>query len=106
MVGHNVVIGEGCELDAQCGVSGSTKIGARTWIGSQAGLVGHLEVGEGCRIEAYTGVTKKLAPNTHLKGVFPAMAPEQFDRQQELVARLPDLVERLEKLETKTAQAV
>jgi hypothetical protein len=34
------------------------------------------------------------------------MAPEQYDRQQELVARLPDLVERLEKLETKTAQAV
>lgn len=106
MVGHNVVVGEGCTLEAQSGVSGSTKIAARTRIGPQAGLVGHLEVGEGCCIESYAGVTKKLAAGTHLKGVFPAMAPELFDRQQDLVAQLPQLVERLEKLETKTAQAV
>ena len=106
MVGHNVNLGESVVLEAQSGVSGSTKIEARTHVGPQAGLVGHLKVGADCSVAAYTGVTKSLAPNTHLKGVFPAMAPDLFDRHQELIDRLPELVERLETLEHQTAEAV
>jgi len=106
MVGHNVKIGEDCFLDAQSGVSGSTQIEKGTRVGRQEGLVGHLKVGAGCRVESYTGVTKSLAPNTHLKGLFPAMSPELFDKHQELVTRIPDLTARLEKLEQTTVTTV
>ena len=106
MVGHNVSLGEKCELDAHSGVSGSTKIEAGTRIGPQAGLVGHLTVGAGCQVDAYTGVTKSLAPKTHLKGVFPAMEPKLFEQHLELVYQLPELTDRLEKLEEKALAAV
>ena len=106
MVGHNVAIGAGCRLDNQCGVSGSTKIGEGTVIGTHAGLVGHLKVGGKSRIESCTGVTKTLPEGTHLKGLFPAMDPVQFGEQQELIARLPEVVERLDRIEEKAAAAV
>jgi UDP-3-O-[3-hydroxymyristoyl] glucosamine N-acyltransferase len=106
MVGHNVLIGDRSCLEALSGVSGSTKIGQGVHIGSHAGLVGHLRVEEGCTIEACTGVTKSLAKNTHLRGVFPAMPPEQFEEQQRLIHRLPDLAEQLEDMEKVTAVAV
>jgi UDP-3-O-[3-hydroxymyristoyl] glucosamine N-acyltransferase len=106
MVGHNVTAGNDCRLEALSGVSGSTKLGKNVRIGPHAGLVGHLRVEEGCTIDSCTGVTKSLPKNTHLKGVFPAMAPALFDQQQELVNRLPGLIEQLERLERKTASAV
>lgn len=102
MVGHNVVIGNDCILQSLSGVSGSTKIGTGVTIGFHAGLVGHLKVEEGCTIESCSGVTKSLARNTHLKGVFPPMAPDLFDQQQEMILNLPGLVERLEHLEQRS----
>lgn len=102
MVGHNVVIGNDSKLQSLSGVSGSTKIGTGVTIGFHAGLVGHLKVEEGCTIESCAGVTKSIAKNTHLKGVFPAMAPDLFDQQQEMILNLPGLVERLEKLEQRS----
>ncbi|MCA9412628.1 MAG: UDP-3-O-(3-hydroxymyristoyl)glucosamine N-acyltransferase, partial [Candidatus Omnitrophica bacterium] len=106
MVGHNVKIGPSCKLDHQCGVSGSTKIGEETQVGAQAGLVGHLKVGAKTKIEAGSGVTKTLPEGTHLKGLFPAMDPAGFQEQQELIQRLPEVVERLDRIEEKTAAAV
>jgi UDP-3-O-[3-hydroxymyristoyl] glucosamine N-acyltransferase len=106
MVGHNVVIGKGSHLEALCGVSGSTKLGANVTIGHQAGLVGHLKIEDNCTIESYTGVTKSLAANTHLKGIFPAMAPDLFDSQEEMIHHLPQLVERIEKIEERSTHAV
>lgn len=105
MVGHNVAIGNDTRLDALSGVSGSTKIGANVAIGDHAGLVGHLKVEEGCTLESCTGVTKSLGKNTHLKGVFPAMAPELFDEQEAMIQALPALVEKLEEFERRSAEA-
>lgn len=105
MVGHNVVIGSETRLEALSGVSGSTKIGSRVAIGDHAGLVGHLKVEEGCTLEACAGVTKSLGKNTHLKGVFPAMAPELFDEQEAMIQGLPALVEKLEEFERRSAEA-
>ena len=106
MVGHNVAVGSGSSLNSQCGVSGSTKIGEGTEIGTHAGLVGHLKVGAKSKIESCTGVTKTIPKGTHLKGLFPAMDPAGFKEQQELVHRLPEVVERLDRIEKKAAAAV
>ncbi|MCG3196920.1 MAG: UDP-3-O-acylglucosamine N-acyltransferase [bacterium] len=106
MVGHNVVIGSDSRLDSLSGVSGSTKIGKQVRIGHHAGLVGHLKVEDGCTIEACTGVTKSLPAGAHLKGVYPAMAPALFEQQQELIGRLPAMVEKLESIERHIASPV
>ncbi|MCA9450232.1 MAG: UDP-3-O-(3-hydroxymyristoyl)glucosamine N-acyltransferase, partial [Candidatus Omnitrophica bacterium] len=58
------------------------------------------------KIEAGSGVTKTLPEGTHLKGLFPAMDPAGFQEQQELIQRLPEVVERLDRIEEKTAAAV
>ncbi len=106
MIGHNVAIGAGSTLENQCGVSGSTKIGEGTRIGTHAGLVGHLKVGANSKIESCTGVTKTIPEGTHLRGLFPAMDPAGFEEQQQLVHRLPEVVERLDRIEERTAAAV
>lgn len=105
MIGHNVVVGNESNLETLCGVSGSTKIGAGVHIGAHSGLVGHLKIEEGCRIDPYTGVTKSLEKNTHLRGVFPAMPPALYEQQLELVKQLPNMADRLDRMEKLAAAA-
>ena len=49
-IGHNVVLGRGCILAGQVGVSGSTKLGDFVMAGGQAGFAGHLKIGDRARI--------------------------------------------------------
>ncbi|MBM4293404.1 MAG: UDP-3-O-(3-hydroxymyristoyl)glucosamine N-acyltransferase [Deltaproteobacteria bacterium] len=99
-VAHNVSIGENSFLVAQVGVSGSVKIGKNVAIGGQAGLVGHIEVGDGAQITAQAGVTNSIKAGQVVGGT-PALPYREAIRVHTVLARLPEIYQRLKQAEQK-----
>jgi len=86
-IGHNVVLGRGCIVVAQVGVSGSTKFGDYVMAGGQSAFAGHLTIGSGARIAAQSGVMRDIAPGETVCGT-PAVPLAMFMRQVAILQRL------------------
>ena len=98
-VAHNVDIGNNTVIAAQTGISGSTKIGKNAIIGGQVGIVGHIQLADGTRINAQSGLSKSVTtPNTTLNGS-PAFDYKSSLKSQAIFRNLPDVSQRLQKLE-------
>lgn len=98
-VAHNVEIGNNTAIAAQTGISGSTKIGKNCIIGGQVGMVGHIHIADGARINAQSGLSKSVTvPNTALTGS-PAFDYKSSLKSQAIFRNLPELQQRLLKLE-------
>jgi UDP-3-O-[3-hydroxymyristoyl] glucosamine N-acyltransferase len=100
-IGHNVEIGEDTVVAALAGFSGGTSVGRNCVIAGQIGTNQHITIGDGATITARTGVTKSVEPGKLVGGMMPAMDYQQWRKSQVLYARLPELFERLKKLEKK-----
>jgi len=98
-IAHNVKLGEYCFMAAMSGIAGSTKVGNYVTIAAQVGVAGHLTIGDGVIIAAQSGVTKDTASNVILFG---SPAQEQHKARREIahIRSIPDLKERVHKLET------
>lgn len=79
-IGHNVKIGKGCILIAQCGVAGSTILEDYAVLAAQAGVAGHLRIGMGARIGAKAGVMRDVPAGEEQLGA-PAIPVKEFMRQ-------------------------
>lgn len=88
-IGHNVVLGQGCIVVAQVGISGSTKAGDYVAFGGQAGITGHLTIGSGARIAGKSGVMRDVAPGETVVGS-PAVPARQHHRQIVVVQKLAE----------------
>ena len=98
-VAHNVEIGENTVIAAQTGISGSTKVGKNCSIGGQVGMVGHIHIADGTRINAQSGLSKSVInTNTTLNGS-PAFEYKSSLKSQAIFRNLPELQQRLQKLE-------
>ncbi len=98
-VAHNVEIGENTVIAAQTGISGSAKIGRNCVIGGQVGMVGHIHIADGTKINAQSGISKSVAnPNITLNGS-PAFEYKSSLKSQAIFRNLPELQQRLLKLE-------
>lgn len=86
-IGHNVKIGKGCVLVAQCGVAGSTVMEDFSVLAAQAGVAGHLKVGMGARIGAQSGVMRDVPAGEEQLGA-PAMPIRDFMKQVATLKRL------------------
>lgn len=103
-IAHNVDIGENTVIAAQTGVSGSTKIGKNCVIGGQVGIVGHIHIADGTKINAQSGLSKSvLEANQALNGS-PAFDYKSSLRSQAVFRNLPELNQRIMKLEETIAQ--
>src|SRR5215468_982236 len=100
-IGHNVEIGENTVVAALAGFSGGTSVGRNCVIAGQIGTNQHITIGDGVTITARTGVTKSVEPGKLIGGMMPAMDYQQWRKSQVLYSRLPELFERLKKLERK-----
>lgn len=98
-VAHNVVIGQNTVVAAQAGISGSTKIGAQCIIGGQAGIVGHISLADGTKINAQSGVTKTITENNKALTGSPAAEYYATLKSQSVFRQLPELLQRIAKLE-------
>jgi UDP-3-O-[3-hydroxymyristoyl] glucosamine N-acyltransferase len=97
-IAHNVRVGAGTLIAALVGIAGSTRIGRGVWLGGRASAINHLEIGDGARVTFGTTVTRDIPANETVSG-YPARPHREHLRAQALLARLPRLVERVERLE-------
>jgi UDP-3-O-[3-hydroxymyristoyl] glucosamine N-acyltransferase len=78
-VAHNVDIGEGAIVAAQCGFAGSVKIGRGVLVGGQVGVADHVVVGEGARIAGKSGVIGDVPAGAVVAG-YPAVPRKRWLR--------------------------
>jgi UDP-3-O-[3-hydroxymyristoyl] glucosamine N-acyltransferase len=103
-VGHNVELGRRVIVAAMSGIAGSTRIADDVTIGAQAGVTGHITIGEGATVASRGGVTKSVPAGAVVSGVLPAR-PHGIERRiQASIARLPQLVQRILRLEQRVAE--
>lgn len=87
-IGHNVQIGRGCIIVAQCGIAGSTTIGDFVALGGQAGIAGHLKIGSGARIGAKSGIMRDIPDGAADYMGSPALPIREFMRQLAVLSKL------------------
>jgi UDP-3-O-[3-hydroxymyristoyl] glucosamine N-acyltransferase len=98
-IAHNVEIGENTVIAAATGVAGSTKLGKNCMISGHVAMTGHLTIADGTSMGGGTGVSKSLTkPNQMYLGT-PAMEVSKFRRCTAVFRNLPELAERVSKLE-------
>ena len=98
-IAHNCIVGENNILCGMVGLSGSTELGRNVMIGAGSGTKGHIKIGDNCIITARTSVSKDLKPGSEVKGMYPARPLAEELKIQTLVGKLPEIYERLKKLE-------
>ena len=98
-IAHNVQIGHSTVVASQAGISGSTKVGDGVMIGGQAGFVGHITVADGAKINAQSGVSKSIEEKGKAMSGSPAEPFRQHYKNQALIRKLPEILQRLNDLE-------
>ncbi len=86
-IAHNVQIGKGCIIAAQCGISGSAILEDFVVLGGQVGIAGHLKVGMGTQISGKSGVISDV-PAGQIYAGFPARPRKEFFRSMAILTRL------------------
>jgi len=97
-VGHNCEIGDDTVIAALTGLSGGTRVGRRCVIAGQVGTNQHITIGDGAIITGQAGVTKNVRAGGFVAGT-PIQDYNAWRRSQVLYSRLPELAERLKRLE-------
>src|ERR1700733_13267307 len=99
-VAHNVRIGRNSVVAAQVGISGSCTIGAQVLIGGQVGIAPHCTLEDDAIIGAQAGIPsgKTIRRGQTVWGT-PARPFARFKEQYGWLSRLPELAERVRKLE-------
>lgn len=101
-VAHNVSIGENSLVVAQTGISGSSVLGVGVIVGGQVGIADHCKLEDGAIIGAQAGIpTGKVIRRGQTVWGTPARPIERFKEQFGWFSRLPELAERISKLEAK-----
>jgi UDP-3-O-[3-hydroxymyristoyl] glucosamine N-acyltransferase len=98
-VAHGVEIDHDVVIAAQAGISGSTYIGPNSRIGGQVGMVGHISVAEGSQIQAQSGLASSIKTKNKKWYGTPAMSYFQYLRSFAIFKRLPEILERLNRIE-------
>lgn len=100
-IAHNVVVGENTVIVSQVGIAGSTKIGKNCMIGGQVGIVGHLTIADNVKIAAQSGVGTSITNEGMIVQGSPAYYIGDYKRALVGFKKLPEILERLTKLEKK-----
>ena len=99
-VAHNVTIGRHSLVAAQTGVSGSTSLGEGVILAGQVGGGDHCTIEDRAIVGAQAGVpTGKTIRTGQTVWGTPARPIERYKKQYAAFARLPELLERVEKIE-------
>ena len=99
-VAHNVQIGAHSVIAAQTGISGSSVICEHVIVGGQVGIADHCTIQDGAILGAQAGIPsgKRIAAGQTVWGT-PARPLARFKEQYAWFGRLPELAERLGKIE-------
>ena len=97
-IGHNVRIGKHCIVCSMAGIAGSSVVEDGVTISVQVGITDHVRIGKGAILAGRAGVTGDIPAGAVVSG-FPARAHNEAKKAQVLSTRLPELYERLKRLE-------
>jgi UDP-3-O-[3-hydroxymyristoyl] glucosamine N-acyltransferase len=97
-IGHNCDIGEDTVVAALTGFSGGATVGRNVIIAGQVGTNQHISIGDRAVVTARTGVTKSVEAGKIVGGL-PVQDHMKWRRLQALIAKLPELFERVKNLE-------
>jgi UDP-3-O-[3-hydroxymyristoyl] glucosamine N-acyltransferase len=101
-VGHNVKIGAHTVVAAQTGISGSNTLGHHVVVGGQVGIADHCTLEDGAIAGAQAGIpTGKTIRSGQTVWGTPAREIGKFKETYVWYAKLPELAERIKKLEGK-----
>lgn len=99
-IAHNVRIGEHSVIAAQTGVSGSSTLGRGVIAGGQVGIADHCTIQNGAILGAQAGIpTGKTIRSEQTVWGTPARPLRKFKEQYAWFARLPELADRVRRLE-------
>ncbi len=102
-IAHNVNIGENTVIAAQTGISGSSVVGKNVAFGGQVGVADHCEIEDGAVIGAQAGIPSgKIVRSGQIVWGTPARPLDKFKKQFAWFSRLPELAERVKRLESRT----
>lgn len=102
---HNVQVGERTLVAAQTGIAGSSLIESDVVIGGQVGIADHCRLEAGCVAGAQAGIPSgKIIRRGQTVWGTPARPIERFKEQYGWFTRLPELAERVRKLEEQTRE--
>lgn len=102
-IAHNCSIGEDTVIAALSGFSGGTSVGRRTVIAGNIGTNPHVRIGDEVVVMGQAGVTKDIPDRQRVAGT-PARDERLWKRAIALFYRLPEIVERLQRLERLVAR--
>jgi UDP-3-O-[3-hydroxymyristoyl] glucosamine N-acyltransferase len=101
-IAHNVEVGENTVMAAGSAIAGSTKLGRQNIVGGQAGFTGHMQTADHVIIGAQSGVSKNITKAGLYMGS-PARIGREMLKQEGAMRSLPELIERVKKLEEQLA---
>jgi UDP-3-O-[3-hydroxymyristoyl] glucosamine N-acyltransferase len=99
-IAHSVQIGDGTVIASQAGIAGSSAIGRYCVVAGQAGVRDHVTVGNGVVLATRVGIYRNVPDGSIMAGSIPAMPHKVFLRVQSLFKRLPEILDRIKKLES------
>jgi UDP-3-O-[3-hydroxymyristoyl] glucosamine N-acyltransferase len=85
------------------GISGSVNIGREVVIGGQVGIGDHIKIGDRVMIGSQSGVAKSISPGEVVSGT-PTMPHRLWLRTARVITRLPEMYDRLRRLEKKVEE--
>jgi len=96
-VGHDTVIGKNCLISSQVGIAGVVNLEDDVILWGQVGVQKDLTIGKGAVVLGQSGVAKSVEGG---KTYFGSPVREAVDKMKEiaLMKRLPEIIEKLEKL--------
>ena len=97
-VAHNVKIGKNCRISGQTAIAGSTVLEDNVTLAGQVGIIDHLKIGKNSIVASKSAVYESLKPNSFVSGT-PAKPHQNRLRQEVVINKLPDLLNRIRKLE-------
>ena len=99
-IGHNVVIGEHAIICGQTGIGGSARVGNRVTLAGQVGVSDHAWIPDGVTATGQAGIFAGAhIPSGQVVSGMPAAPHREFLKRSAWVARLPELAQRLARLE-------
>ncbi len=96
-VGHDTIIGKNCLISSQVGIAGVVNVEDDVILWGQVGVQKDLTIGKGAVVLGQSGVAKSIEGG---KTYFGSPVREAVDKMKEiaLLKRLPELIDKLEKL--------
>lgn len=102
-IAHNCKVGRCVILTGQVGLAGSVVAGDGVMIGGNTAIRDHVTLGAGAQVAGHSGVMADVEPGKSVAGT-PAKDAKMLFREIASVAKLPDLIKRVKKLERNAAK--